>query len=580
MSALRALQATSGLADLADLLGFSAKGLAYILYVKPLTQKYTSFKIPKKSGGIRQIDAPSADLKLAQTRLADLLQDCEDEIRETRGFHDEGPHPDKLSHGFRRNRSIGTNASRHRNRRYVFNLDLKDFFPACNFGRVRGIFVKNKHYSLDPQTAQVIAQIACHSGVLAQGAPSSPCISNIIAHVLDIHLAKLAANHRCVYSRYADDLSFSTNLKSFPQAIAERDMEDQHSWRVGPELERLIIKNGFTVNHDKTRMQYRDSRQEVTGLVVNKRVNVPREYRHQVRAMVHRLWKTGTYERPDLTLDESGNVVSSTRDGTIAELQGMLGYIDAIDRDYGGKSKGTPPAKVPKNLSAYGQFLIFSNFYAADAPVVITEGKTDVVYLTHAIRQLAADFPDLAQVDDAGAIKILIRLFKSTGKNTGSNMGLVGGAGDLQNFIHTYKAAVKKFEAPGMEQPVILLVDNDSASKSVIHAANNASTKKISGTEPFAHILGNLYLVFTPLPEGKSSSCIEDCLDADTLSKKVGDKSFSLKDDRDTDSTFGKAVFAYKVVEAQADKIDFSGFAPLLKRLTDVIKHNASRIGH
>src|SRR6185503_11761516 len=98
--------------------------------------------IPKRHGGTRKISAPTDALRLLQQRLSTLLQNCLEEIEGVGGRKRD------VSHGFKRNRSIMSNGERHRGRRYVFNVDLKDFFPSINFGRVRGLFIKDKDFAL------------------------------------------------------------------------------------------------------------------------------------------------------------------------------------------------------------------------------------------------------------------------------------------------------------------------------------------------------------------------------------------------------------------------------------------------
>ena len=160
------------------------------------------------------------------------------------------------------------NAIKHHKRRYVFNIDLKDFFPTINFGRVRGFFIKDANFMLHTKVATILAQIACYQNGLPQGAPCSPVISNLIGHVLDIRLCKLASANGCTYSRYAcDDITFSTNKPDFPSSIARRVAGEAHKWEVGDRLEEAVVSAGFAVNPLKTRMQYRSSRQAVcTGL--------------------------------------------------------------------------------------------------------------------------------------------------------------------------------------------------------------------------------------------------------------------------------------------------------------------------
>src|SRR6185437_5065944 len=179
---------------------------------------------------------------------------------------------DSLAHGFKRKRSIVTNATKHKNRRFVFNLDLENFFGTINFGRVRGFLIKNTDFALQPSVATLIAQIACHENALPQGSPCSPVISNLIGSVLDVRLCALASGVGCTYSRYVDDLSFSTNKKDFPPQVAKRT--ETHAWELGDKLHDVLNHTGFSVNASKTRMQYCTSRQEVTGLVVNQKVNI------------------------------------------------------------------------------------------------------------------------------------------------------------------------------------------------------------------------------------------------------------------------------------------------------------------
>jgi len=160
------------------LLGYKAKALSYILYSLDDNAKYSTFDIPKSYGGTRTIKAPVPKLKSLQKRLSDLLQDCIAEINKGKEIKS------TLSHGFRRNFSIVTNAKAHTNRRYVFNADLSDFFGSINFGRVRGFFIKNNNFNLDSKIATIIAQIACHENSLPQGSPCSPVISNLIGHAV------------------------------------------------------------------------------------------------------------------------------------------------------------------------------------------------------------------------------------------------------------------------------------------------------------------------------------------------------------------------------------------------------------
>ena len=183
MPRLEKLKQVSTKKQLALLLGVKTPFLTHTLYIKKSADQYSQFDIPKKTGGSRTINAPSDGLKSLQSNLSTLLLDCIDEINEAKGIKP------SLSHGFVRERSIITNASKHLNNKNVLNIDLMDFFDSFNFGRVRGFFIKNNHFNLDPHIATVIAQIACYKNVLPQGSPCSPVITNLITHSLDIRLA-------------------------------------------------------------------------------------------------------------------------------------------------------------------------------------------------------------------------------------------------------------------------------------------------------------------------------------------------------------------------------------------------------
>jgi RNA-directed DNA polymerase len=258
--------------DLALALGVTEKGLCYTLYrIKPEV-RYTAFEIAKKSGGVRQILAPIPRLKNLQKRLKKLLE---------REYE-----PRVSVHGFTQNRSIRTNAYTHQKKRYVFNIDLENFFPTITFPRVRGMLLKSP-YNCTPAVATVIAQLCCHESKLPQGAPTSPIISNMICSKLDGQLARLAKKHDWTYSRYVDDITLTTNRRERSGDIA---VKVEGIWNSGHRLEKIIVENGFLINVKKVRMQHTTDRQEVTGIVTNKKLNVRRSYIRSLRAILHN-WK-------------------------------------------------------------------------------------------------------------------------------------------------------------------------------------------------------------------------------------------------------------------------------------------------
>ncbi len=263
--------------NIADLLEIRYKDLIYYLYRLPDIKKYYSFEIQKKNGETRLISTPTTSLKILQQKLNYILS-----IIFTPKFS---------SHGFIKGKSIKTNAFTHVKRKYVLNIDLKDFFPSINFGRVRGMFMAYPYY-LSPPVATVLSQICCYNKKLPQGAPTSPIISNMICAKLDSQLLDLAKQNKCLFTRYADDITFSTWKKRFPKTIAYTD-EITNQIHVGNNLNNIIENNGFSVNNEKVWFRARDRRQTVTGLIVNDFVNVTRKYKNQVRAMLHALEKYG-----------------------------------------------------------------------------------------------------------------------------------------------------------------------------------------------------------------------------------------------------------------------------------------------
>lgn len=200
-----------------------------------------------------------------------------------------GPHyrPPVTVHGFVRDRSFITGARRHIRKRWVLSLDLADFFPSIHFGRVRGVFSAHP-YNYPVRVATLLAQICCHKGALPQGAPTSPFISNLICRSLDSELTRLARNERCDYTRYADDIVFSTDRRLFPDAIASPTPGE--GVELGTALLESIQASGFRVNHSKTRLKGLGHRQRVTGLVVNDKCNVPREYYRLLRTTLY-IWR-------------------------------------------------------------------------------------------------------------------------------------------------------------------------------------------------------------------------------------------------------------------------------------------------
>lgn len=359
--------------DIAKLLEITTKQLNFHLYVLSSTKKYKVFTVPKKSGEPRQISAPVSPIKVIQRKLVQVLESVYQ--------------PKLTTYGFVKGRDIIKNARLHKKRRYVLNIDLENFFPTIHFGRVRGMFMK-KPYSLNDEVSTILAQICCHNSVLPQGAPTSPIISNMICARLDAKLKQLAKDHYCTYSRYADDITFSTNRSKFPSALAY--LSDIGQVEVGGELSSLIEENGFKVNSKKVRLQVEQQRQEVTGLIVNKYPNVPRKYIKQVRAILHAWDKYKIESTAQNYFEKHAKYKYSNPSAYRPPFQKVvLGKIQFI-----GMVKGK---NSPVYLRLLREFSRLAPEYfdskrlmnlSITKPIVYTEGKTDRKHIEAALRNL------------------------------------------------------------------------------------------------------------------------------------------------------------------------------------------------
>jgi RNA-directed DNA polymerase len=154
------------------------------------------------------------------------------------------------------------------------------------------------------ETRGASAGDTCH---LPQGAPTSPAITNLLCYKMDKRLAGLAAKNECAYTRYADDITFSTNR--------EQPNASSLVWRI----RKILSEEGFTLHPDKVRIMHKGSRQEVTGIVVNERPAIDRKTLHQFRAALHRLEKEGS-SRVEWG---NGNLASS--------LTGYANFVKMVD---------------------------------------------------------------------------------------------------------------------------------------------------------------------------------------------------------------------------------------------------------
>jgi retron-type reverse transcriptase len=304
------------------------KTLTYYGNGKKAKDTYKSFSIRKKSGGTRKIHAPVKGLKPIQRALNLILQ-CV--------FS-----PHQAATGFVPEKSIVDNARIHQGMHYVYNLDLKDFFPSVDMKRVAACLRLPPFRVVDTQDAPLaflIANLCCTNieverkndkgewelkvlSVLPQGAPTSPTLTNIICQRLDRKLFGLARRNGAQYTRYADDITFSSMHNIYqPDSDFLREMTA------------IIEGQGFHINPKKTRLQRAGYRQEVTGLVVNEKINVHRRYVKQIRHWLY-LWERYGYAQAEAVfrqhyLADKGHV--KKRDRSLENvLDGKLLFLKMV----------------------------------------------------------------------------------------------------------------------------------------------------------------------------------------------------------------------------------------------------------
>lgn len=230
--------------ELFFMLGNQYQGLTKI----PVARRYNTFSIPKKGGGSRLVEDPCDILKDFQRNLNKFLQcvyltllpDC--------------------SYGFIMSvadlppRNILTNAMQHLNKAYLLNLDIEDFFRNSSQATVLELF-KQPPFSFTSELATLLTQLVTWQKHLPTGAPTSPVLSNLLCLPFDAKIANYCRDFEITYTRFVDDLSFSSN-----QPLTQEVMDYIHT---------VITQEGYRINSKKEKYYLPEHTKEVTGLVLN-----------------------------------------------------------------------------------------------------------------------------------------------------------------------------------------------------------------------------------------------------------------------------------------------------------------------
>jgi RNA-directed DNA polymerase len=306
------------LRELASHWGIRYSDLIYYAYRMQDSSKFKEFSLKKKNGGFRTIYSPCSGLMSLLYKIK----------------HDLSPLyvPKKWVHGFVENKSIKTNALQHTRKRHVLNLDIKDFFGSIHFGRVKGLLVSHP-ILLNKDVSQVIAHLCCRESILFQGSPVSPLISNMIALRLDNALISFCRAHKLTYTRYADDISMSTNLPEFPLAVAT--VEPSKLITLSDRLKDIFAANGFSVNFDKVRLSSGNVKKMVTGLVVNDHVTVNKIYVKKIKAMLHAWKKFGYVAASDTYFSKFSRATAAAGEKSFRQVVGgKIEFVRHIREDH------------------------------------------------------------------------------------------------------------------------------------------------------------------------------------------------------------------------------------------------------
>jgi len=304
---------------------FTSAQLAY--FSKHPQSAYYSFCIKKKSGKLRTISAPCSLLKKAQVCINEILK----------AYYK----PNNFACGFVPGKCIREGATNHVGKNFVLNIDLKDFFDSINFHEVQHIF-SSAPFNLcgnNNEVSNFLSNLCCYPKtvervqngntilksvcVTPQGAPTSPMLTNWYCIGLDARLSGLAQRFAADFSRYADDITFSHSSNIFKSSDDFMKL-----------LQKIIeIDNHLKINEEKTRIQNKYFRQEVTGLVVNQRVNVPRRYISQLRKWIYYWERYGVERATAYFKAEYRQDKGYTKKGNptlINVIEGKLDYLKMI----------------------------------------------------------------------------------------------------------------------------------------------------------------------------------------------------------------------------------------------------------
>lgn len=271
--------------------------LVQILQLRQIQLKCYHVFVVRGKNKEREITAPSMELKRRQQWILS-------EILEKNEVSD-------CCHAFVKGRSIVTNATMHIGKQNILNLDIKNFFPSISQDRVIKVF---EEMGYSKSASDILADICCYEGRLPQGAPTSPYLANLVLSKMDDDLIRFSKEKGLTYTRYADDMSFSSNLDIRPYEA---------------EIKQIVMMHSFTVNEEKTKYYQEPYRKIVTGLVVKEnKICVPKSFKRKLKQEIYYCKHLGVQSH----LNNTGN---GMRSGFKEYLYGKAYYVNMVEPDIG-----------------------------------------------------------------------------------------------------------------------------------------------------------------------------------------------------------------------------------------------------
>lgn len=263
--------------------------LIYYLSQEDAEGRYISFEIPKKDGNFREINAPCMSLKTLQRWILNNILYKVRISQYSLGFMRDG-----------KGSPLVQCAERHRNNLYILKMDLKNFYPSICREKVFNQFLQ---IGYNTYAANLLTNICTLNGSLPQGAVSSPYLANLVSYRMDIRIAGYCNKRDIVYTRYADDLTFSCDNRDLLRNIYGM-------------IKKIVEDEGFTVNSKKTQFMTPKIHKKIVGVTVNDGViKASKELKRNIRSMIHYEIITGDYSNNE-------------------KIRGYIAYIDSIEKNY------------------------------------------------------------------------------------------------------------------------------------------------------------------------------------------------------------------------------------------------------